>query len=183
MIVTVLQLYLYTSKTNMSIRINNNILQYYGNAAGYISDGFAYVDPIFKTPELLKFLKDHHQNIKIRWKSGVYNTLIKYDNKIQILKKCRIWQLKSNVPIGIKYLSYEKLLKKYGFPDKDNYQLVFDNEVETNNLEELYKNFNQLTFERSVRLLCISDVIELYDETSSDFYYIDCYKFQKFSFE
>lgn len=54
---------------------------------------------------------------------------------------------------------------RHGPPVRDHYQLVYDGEVETNDLEELYTKFN-LNHPPGYagHSLSMSDVLELYDE-------------------
>ena len=82
----------------------------------------------------------------------------------------------------MKYISYEDLINKgYGEPDIANYRMVYDGDVGTNNLEEIYDLFNQdkLPSEYTGYALSMSDIIELYDDLGSDFYYVDSRGFIK----
>lgn len=76
----------------------------------------------------------------------------------------------------IKFISYEDLINKgYGEPDIANYRIVYDGNIGTNNLEEIYDLLNQDTLpsEYSGYAMSMSDIIELYDDSGSDFYYVD----------
>jgi len=95
---------------------------------------------------------------------------------VQALKNCRVWQLKPDVDIRMKFIGYEELIRDFGPPVRDHYQLVYDGEVETNDLEELYTKFN-LNHPPGYagHSLSMSDVLELYDE-------VDRFGFQKVDF-
>ena len=65
-----------------------------------------------------------------------------------------------------------------------DYQTVYDGEVETNSLEALYTKFNiEHPPGYAGHSLSMSDVLELYDETGSSFFYCDRFGFQKIAFQ
>lgn len=53
------------------------------------------------------------------------------------------------------------------------YQVVFDNAVDTNNLDEIWAAFYRKPLGSDGQPLAISDLIELYDDSGSQFYYVD----------
>ena len=76
------------------------------------------------------------------------------------------------------------LVEKFGEPEPDNYRMVYDGEIETNEMERIFEKFNG---EQEVpgymgHSLSVSDVIELYDEGSSEFYYVDYTDFKPVAF-
>lgn len=169
-----------------SIRIENGIIVYYGNLVGRISNGKAVVDPMFEGPELNDFLKKQRNISEIQWKDGIFDRLTsgpRETREIQILKSCRVWQLKPDVDIHMKFIGYDDLLQKFGPPDPDNYQLVFDGPVDTNDLEALYAKFNiDHPADYRGHSLSISDVLELYDELASTYHYVDRIGFKQVDF-
>ena len=112
------------------------------------------------------------------WKGGVYDRLMNGQAETQgcePLKNCRIWQLKPDVNIHMKFIGYDTLVTRFGEPDPQNYHMVYDGEIETNELERIYDKFDdgQEVPGYTGHSLSVSDVIELYDEEASEFYYVD----------
>lgn len=160
------------------------ILQYYGNKAGYVREGTAFVDEMFKKADVEEFLtKENGFNVK--WEKGIYDRLIKgeIDNTNQVtLKKCRLYQLKPTTNIEARYIGYKELKEK-GFdePNAEDYKIVYDGNIGTNNLEGIYARFDASDKPEGFTEtgIFISDVIELYDENSSEFYYVNPSGFEK----
>lgn len=168
------------------IRIENGIIVYYGNLAGRVANGRAVVDPLFRGTELDDFLGRQKNVREVKWTDGVFDRLMSGSRdtvETQALKNCRVWQLKPNVDIYMKFIGYDQLLQRFGAPDPGNYQMVFDGEVKTNDLEELYAKFNLAKPPGyQGHSLSISDVLELYDENGSTFHYVDRVGFQQVDF-
>jgi len=84
----------------------------------------------------------------------------------------------------MKFIGYDELLERFGEPDPNNYQAVYDGEVETNNLDELFAKFN-LNHPPGYEghSLSMSDVVELYDSSGSTFHYVDRFGFKEISFQ
>lgn len=166
-----------------SISISKDgIIEYYGNRAGYIRNHIAVVDEMFRRAEVEQYLKQEN-GIDIVWKNGVYDRLIKGDiENSSVMKRCRIHQLKPNVDMRMKFIGYDELKRRgFGAPDMSNYRIVYDGELQTNDLEEIYMTFNQpeLPDNYTGYSMSKSDVIELYDEGGSEFYYVDSIGFVK----
>lgn len=169
------------------IEIKGNRILYYGNTAGYIDKDKAIVDPLFQNLELQSYLIDK-KGLEVEWRSGTYKQLAegKYDSEgnAQMLKKCRVWQLKPEVDIMMKFIGYDELLEHFGDPDPDNYRTVYDGEVDTNDLETLYVKFNlDHPSGYEGHSLSMSDVIELYDASGSAFHYVDRFGFKEVAFQ
>ena len=91
------------------------ILQYYGNRVGYVKNGTAVVDVMFKKPDINDFLTKEN-GFNVEWQKDIYDRLIKGDigNIEQMtLKNCRLYQLKASTDIETRYIGY-KLLKERG---------------------------------------------------------------------
>lgn len=169
------------------IRVEQGRIMYFGSPAGYISGSQAVVDPIFKGKELENYLERQGGIETVLWKGGVYDKLMNGMADAQdgeVLKNCRIWQLKPDVNIYMKFIGYEMLVDKFGEPEPQNYRMVYDGEIETNELEGIFDKFNG---EQEVpgyvgHSLSVSDVIELYDENASEFYYVDHMDFKPIAF-
>ncbi len=169
------------------IQIKNNLIYYYGNKAGYLDQGKAVVDPIFENRELSEYLTGR-KGFELEWKNGIFSRLAMGntdpEGNLKILRKCRIHQLKPETDIFMKFIGYQELTEKFGEPDPENYRIVYDGEVETNELEELCTMFypdHPPGYEGHI--LSMSDVIELYDDTGSSFYYVDRSGFPEILFE
>ncbi|HOT58341.1 MAG TPA: YodL domain-containing protein [Spirochaetia bacterium] len=169
------------------IQIKNNRILYYGNTAGYIEKGRAIVDPMFQNEELRSFLTER-KGLELEWRNGTFARLaegkVDPEGNLQVLKKCRVHQLKPNVDVMMKFIGYDELLERFGEPAPDNYRVVYDGEVETNDLEELFAKFN-LDHPPGYEghSLSMSDVVELYDESGSSFHYVDRFGFREISFQ
>ena len=128
------------------------------------------------------------RNLQYEFKEGIFDKLAEkeeisqFDTKENKLKKVRIWQLKPSSDFSMRFISFDELMKNFGKPDKNNYKVVFDGELPTDNLESIYEicNLNQPDGYEG-HALSISDVIELYD-TQSKFYYVDKIGFKEIDF-
>ena len=54
-----------------NIRMEKDIILYYGNPAGYVSGGKAVVDPLFQSKELNAFLSRQKDIGEVKWTDGV----------------------------------------------------------------------------------------------------------------
>lgn len=169
------------------IQIKNNCIFYYGNTAGYIDKDKAVVDPMFETDELKSYLSNT-KGLDVEWTPGTFERLaegrLDPEGSAQLLKKCRVWQLKPEVDVMMKFIGYDELLTRFGEPDPENYRMVYDGEVDTNDLEQLYAKFN-LDHPPGYEghSLSMSDVVELYDSSGSAFHYVDRFGFKEVSFQ
>ena len=132
---------------------------------------------MFQTEELESFLQK--QALTIRWEDGVYDRLLlgqrsgRFDPEAPPLKNCRVWQLSRDSPINIRFVSYETMVQRFGQPSRNSYETVYDGLVGTNDPEEIYALFRDPVPGYDGRPIGISDVLELYDEGGSEFYYCD----------
>lgn len=168
------------------IQIQNGVIVYYGNRVGMVRDGQAVIDPMFEREELKDFL-NHQQDIQeIKWQNGMFDRLVNHTEPSPdqpALKNVRVWQLKPDVDIRMKFISYEEMCRQFGLPNAEHYQMVYDGAVETNDLEALYMKFNTEWPEGYTgHSLSISDVLELYDRETSSFHYVDRIGFQQVDF-
>jgi len=164
---------------------SDNIIMFYRNKVGYIKDRDAVVDPMFESEELTEFLTKTN-NFNLKWKDGIYDVLIKNEPIDAInLKVCRIYQLKPEADIRMKFIGYDELIKHgLGKPDPANYKVVFDGELDTNGLDEIFEKFNvDIPEYYEGHSLSMSDIIELYDGDGSEFHYVDTFGFKKIEFE
>lgn len=167
-----------------SIEMKRGCIFYYGNPAGYVKNGIATVDSIFQSKELESWLSK--KSLNTNWSDGVFERLSRGEiiselsDEIKPLKNVRIWQLKSNSDFNLRFKSYEENLKAFGETNKENYEIVYDGEVETNDLEAIYVKFNS-DYPHGFKghSLSISDVVELYDDQNCSFYYVDSFGFKE----
>lgn len=170
-----------------SIEMKNGLLVYYGNPAGYVKDDRATVDSMFQSKEFEEWLSE--KKFIPNWSDGIFERLSNGEQlgdpleTISPLKNVRIWQLKSDLNLELRFRSYDEVLKVSGEPSKNNYGVVFDGELETNDLESIYTKFN-MDHPSGFKghSLSISDVVELYDENSSEFHYVDQFGFKAIEF-
>ena len=169
------------------IRMEKDIILYYGNAAGYVSGGKAVVDPLFESQELKDFLARQKDVSEVKWTDGVFDRLMngqRENREITPLKNCRIWQLNPESDILMRFIDYDEMVEKFGEPNMRNYEAVYDGEVETNDLENIYAKFNVEHPEGFTgHSLSMSDVVELYDDAGSEFHYVDRIGFKQINFK
>ena len=155
---------------------SDGIIEYYGNRAGFVRNNTATVDEIFRKEDLESYL-NAQKDLHVVWKSGVYDMLVKGVIEESVtLKMCRIYQLKPDVDMRMKFIGYDELEKRgFGKPDMNNYRVVYDGNIGTNDLEEIYTILNQDNKPEGFTgySLSVSDIIELYDEDGSEFQYVN----------
>jgi len=99
------------------------------------------------------------------------------------VKACRIYQLRPDVDVRMKFIDYDEMLKRFGEPDPMNYDLVYDGQIET---DDPGKIFDKFRLEHppgfSGHSPSISDVIELYDQDGRTFYYVGRSNFPQIDF-
>jgi hypothetical protein len=169
----------------MGIEFKGGVIHYYGNPAGYVKDGKAVADPMFAGPELSGWLA--RKGFETEWRNGVYDRLSSgaaaWPGEEAALKSCRIWQLKDSADVMMKFISLAEIRERFGEPDPENYRLAYDGQVVTNDLEQIWEIFNtRRPSGFDGHSLSMSDVVELYDHTGGDFYYVDRLGFQPIDF-
>lgn len=169
------------------IEMKNGCIFYYGNPAGYLNENRATVDTMFQSRELENWLAD--KKLTPNWLDGVFERLSKgeiageFQNKSKPLKNVRIWQLKPDSDFELRFRSYDEVAKATGEPSMTNYEVVYDGKLETNDLEAIYAKFNlDHPSDFKGHSLSISDVVELYDGSGSEFHYVDRFGFQQIGF-
>ena len=169
------------------IEMKNGLLVFYGNPAGYVKENEATVDTMFQGKEFDEWLAE--KKFIPNWTEGVFERLSKGEKlggpleASSPLKKVRIWQLKPESDFELRFRSYDDVVTAFGEPSKDNYDVVFDGELETNDLESIYTKFNlNHPSDFKGHSLSISDVVELYDENGREFHYVDQFGFKEIEF-
>lgn len=160
------------------------IIEYYGNKAGYVRDTTAYVDEMFKKADIQDYLGKEN-GFSVEWQKGLYDRLVKGEfshPQESEAKKCRLYQLKNTTNVEMRYIKYSDLKAKgFGEPNMDDYKVIYDGYIGTTDLEEIYERFDKKNVpgEFNESGIYISDVIELYDESSREFYYINPTGFER----
>jgi hypothetical protein len=156
------------------ITLKNGLISYYGNPAGYTQKEKAVVDSIFRNDELTAWLKS--RSLTPQWTDGVMESAVP-------LKNVRIWQLKPDTDVYMKFISYEETVRQFGEPSPEHYRVAYDGQLDTNDLEAIYTRCNvNHPPGYDGHSLSMSDVVELYDAEGSEFHYCDRFGFQKISF-
>ena len=126
------------------IQIENGVIRYYGNRVGRVTEGCAVVDPMFQNEALESFLRKQRNIQKIQWQDGIYDRLANSQQDMESakgLKDVRIWQLRGDVDVHMKFLALFQMEQQYGSPKPDFYIKVYEGASDTNDLEELYDKF------------------------------------------
>ena len=58
------------------------------------------------------------------------------------LKNVRIWQLKPETEVRMKFISLEDMIRDFGEPDLEHYRIAYDGQLGTNDLEAIYTRCN-----------------------------------------
>jgi hypothetical protein len=171
------------------IEVKSGFIYYYGNPAGYIEDNKAVLDPMFKNDELTEWATKK-KGLELEWRDGVFDRLSegqidKETGEEKKFKYCRIWQLKSDVDPLIKYIGYDELIQISGKPpDPTNYKVSLDFQPNTDNLDEICEKFDEQPHPDLIGgKINLSDIIEIYDKTGSEFNYADRRGFVEVNFK
>ena len=169
------------------IEIKNGCIFYYSNPAGYVDKDAIVMDNLFRNEELEGWIAN--RGFGARWMDGVYDRLagagpMKAGEMPAPLKSCRIWQLKPDVDAMMKFISYEEMTRQFGEPSPESYELAYEGQIESNDLDEIWGIFNErLPPGFTGHSLSMSDVVELYDQTGSEFHYVDRAGYRQISFD
>ena len=154
-----------------------------GVLVGYFEDGTAVLDSAFFGCDV------GHRLIRagraVRWQPGVAKRLEQIEKERPVTRRVRVWQLKPEADLNKKFIGYWELTDRFGGPSRSDYQMVFDGQLDTDHPEELYERFNAGTLPQGYRghRLTISDLVEIYDESHSEFWYLDLEGFVPVAFE
>lgn len=169
------------------ISLKNGLITYYGNPAGYTEKEKAVVDSIFQNEELAGWLKS--RSLTPEWTDGVMERLLAGEQMggteaTAPLKNVRIWQIKPEADVRLKFISLDDMVRDFGEPNQEHYRIAYDGQLGTNDLEAIYTrcNMNHPTGYAG-HSLSMSDVVELYDDISSEYHYCDRFGFKQISFE
>ena len=100
------------------IYVQNGIVFFYGNPAGYLGDGKAVIDCMFQKEELVSFVKEQFL-VEPVFREGVYDRLsegggVKETAEVSIGegRRLRIYQLGQDSPIMMRFISLAERKKR-----------------------------------------------------------------------
>lgn len=162
-----------------NIYFRDGILIYYGNPAGYLSEGTVVLDSIFDKEDIIAYLSGK-EKLAVEIRSGVYDCLsegggVEIAVAVSKGRRIRIYQLKQDSPLLMRFISLAERAKR-GFekPQQTEYVLVYEGEVDTFSLEDVWEKFGRrVPRDFEGHALSISDVVEFSDEKASRFFYVE----------
>ena len=165
---------------------HNGILYYYSNPAGYRMGETLILDSIFAKEDLIAYLSET-EKLSVKIRDGVYDRLseggeVVADNGE---KRIRIYQLKQDSPILMRFVSLaERKRRGFAQPQKQEYVLVYEGEVEDFQLEKVWEKFGRkVPDDFRGHALSISDVVEFSDGETSLFFYVEPKGFANIEFQ
>lgn len=172
----------------IGITLKNGLVSYYGNPAGYIEKEIAVVDSIFQNDELSAWMQSHA--LTPQWTDGVTERLLAGGQTgaggepAAPLKHVRIWQLKPETDVYKKFISLDEIEKQFGGSNPADYRISYDGQLDTNDLNAIYTRCNvNHPPGYNGHSLSMSDVVELYDASGSEYHYCDRFGFKQISFQ
>lgn len=99
-----------------NIYFRDGILIYYGNPAGYLSEGKVVLDSIFDKEEIIAFLSEK-EKLAVEIRSGVYDRLSEgggMEMTVEASKgrRIRIYQLEQDSPFMMRFISLAEREKR-----------------------------------------------------------------------
>ena len=162
-----------------NIYFRNGVLIYYGNPAGYLSDGKVILDSIFDKGDIKEFLSEK-EKLTVEVREGVYDRLSEgggMEMTVEASKgrRIRIYQLKQDSPFMMRFISLAERKKRgYDRPRREEYVRVYEGEIENYSLEEVWEKYGRRVPEGfQGHALSISDVVEFADGEVSRFFYVE----------
>lgn len=162
-----------------NISFHNGVLVYYGNPAGYLLDGKVILDSLFDKEELKRYLKEKEQ-VEVEIRAGVYDRLTEGGLVLEAEvpkegRRLKIYQLRQESPIMMRFVSLAERKKRgYEQPQRKEYALVYEGEIEKFDLEAVWEKFGRrVPGDFAGHALSISDVIEFADGDTSRFFYVE----------
>lgn len=162
------------------IYIQNGILYYYGNPAGYRHGETIVLDVLFEKEELVRFVREKEQ-AEVEVRSGVYDRLTEGGVATEKEpasgeeRRLRIYQLGQESPLMMRFVSLAERKKRgYGDPRRGEYVLVYEGEVRKFDLEAVWEKFGlKIPQDFPGHALSISDVVEFAEGNTSRFFYVE----------
>ena len=119
----------------------------------------------------------------VRFEDIAIDLLIMAPDMLRLAKRCRVYQVSEK---GSSYMfrSYEYISSQgLEAPPGNIYRIVYDDDLHTDDLEEIYFLLNCRHPEGYAgRSLSVSDIVELYNGDDHEYYYCDTFGFQQIPF-
>ena len=105
-------------------------------------------------------------------------------SKAHLIRRARVYQLKPEVDPEMRFVGYEQLMARHGGVDADNYAVVFDGDVGSDDPETVYRLLRDSPPEGyKGHALARSDILELYNPKESRCFYIDTFALKPVDFD
>lgn len=171
------------------IFFRDGILIYYGNPAGYLREGKVILDSLFDKADLIRYIKENEQ-AEIEIRDGIYDRLLE-GGEVQETecrteeRRLRIYQLKQDSPIMMRFISLAERRKRgFGDPRSDDYNLVYEEEIDKFDLENVWERFGrEIPDDFQGHALSISDVVAFTEGSDSRFFYVEPSGFSEITLE
>jgi len=144
-----------------------------GIPIGYFEGDTAVIDGGFWAGDASRSLA--YQGKKMRYEDGLAKRLQAEEEKKPLPRKVRVHQVKPQAAPEKKFICYALLYQRFGGINAEDYQVVFDGQLDTDDLNRLYEIFNEPRLPKGYtgHRLSVSDVVELYGSGGSEFWYLD----------
>lgn len=171
-----------------NIYFQDGILFYYGNPAGYLHDGTVVLDSLFDKEELTGYIREKMQT-EAEIREGVYDRLSEggtdsHAGTPATKRRLRIYQLGQESPLMMRFVSLAERKKRgYAQPQKQEYALVYEGEIEKFDPEAVWERFGRKAPpDFGGHALSISDVVEFADGDASRFFYVEPAGYEEIDF-
>ena len=153
--------------------LEHRLIHQGGIPIGYFDKDTAVMDSDFWAGETARNLA--YRGEKMRFEPGLAQKLKTEEGKKPLPRKVRVHQIKPQAAPDKKFICYALLYQRFGGISPEDYQVVFDGQPDTDDLNRLYELFNAETLPQGYtgHRLSVSDVVELYDRNGSEFWYLD----------
>lgn len=144
-----------------------------GVPIGYFEGDTAVMDSDFWAGETAHGLA--YRGEKMRFEPGLAQKLKTEEEKKPLPRKVRVHQVKPQAAPEKKFICYALLYQRFGGISPEDYQVVYDGQPDSDDLNRLYELFNAETLPQGYtgHRLSVSDVVELYNRNGSEFWYLD----------
>lgn len=153
--------------------LERQLIRQGGIPIGYFDGDTAVMDSDFWAGEVVRSFA--YRGEKMRFEPGLAQKLRAEEEKKPLPRKVRVHQVKPQAAPEKKFICYALLYQRFGGICKEDYQVVFDGQPGTDDLNQLYELFNAETLPQGYtgHRLSVSDVVELYNRNGSEFWYLD----------
>ena len=161
---------------------NKNLIRQGDIPIGYYDGETVFLDSEFLGCGIGKKLI--RRGLTVRWVPGLATGLGREKPPEQV-RRVRVYQMKAEVEPARKFIPYARLYRQYGGINPDDYAVVFEGQLGTDNPNELYERFNAPQLPKGYRghRLSVSDILELYNKSGSQCWYLDTEGFVKIEAE